>query len=1052
MSIDLASIGRELKKPVENIEIAVKLLDEGNTIPFITRFRKDQTGGLSEEQLAIIKSSVARLRALTERKAFVSKSIESQEKLTDEIRLEIEKATSTRELEYVYLPFKPKKQTLATVAKQNGLEPLALDVFEGREPEKDLASRATDFVRVDKNLNSIDEVIAGVRHILAEKFSDNATLRNELRGIISSGKLTTKLIQLEENEENSAEDAIRSTSGSGGDIEGQSRDAAPEPTPEPVSEPQIEVVSQEPGVAADATQQAAGAENSVSESNEFNAGASMVDSDSAVDDVGQAENSNGDARDDSSDTDVTHSVGKTEVSSSSKSTSGDPPSSDDSLEKPKTKKSKAKKKKKKKKVDDPYKEFHEFSHAVAKMPYYKTLAINRGEKNGRLKVRITYDEDKFLGRAYNELVPRDHPFQEFLQECVKDGMSRLVAPSLEREARREITEAAEKHAVQVFARNLKNLMLQSPVRDHRVLAIDPGYKRGCSVAVLDRGGQLLANAHVFVVGNDKRKVESKEKLIQLIKEFEVSLIAIGNGAACREAEQMISDMLVESFADGGLKYAMVNEAGASFYSTSEVGREEFPDLSPAVRSAVSIGRRLIDPLSELVKISPANIGVGLYQHDVKAKHLAESLDDVVQSCVNRVGVDVNTASTSLLKYVSGLNQLTARRVYEYREEHGPFKNREELKKVSGFGDATYVQSAGFLRIHRGNQPLDTTSVHPEHYDIALKIIGKVNARIDELFPIAVSTASAEQEVADTDTGKSMESTDQTIPTGDPANESSENHEPAEVAESAINDSAPADEPNASGDVADSTAKVVECEAKDSNPESMEKQAPTPPPVGLSPDQLKRRKEVVKAIRELDTEKLSQELGLGKLLIQDIVLSICRPEYDPRSNFNRPVFRSGIIKIDDLAKEMQLDAQVVNVVDFGVFVDIGLGTSCLVHVSQLANHFIRDPHRFYAVGDSLRVWVTEVETEQRRVKLTALPPKSARAPKASTRKSGKPVTGSKFKRGQKPKGGYKQRRPAKPKPVKPITDDMLTGAEPMRSFSDLAQFFNKQTDEKNDGKS
>ena len=735
MSIDLAAIGREIKKPVENIETALRLLDEGNTIPFITRFRKDQTGGLSEEQLLTIKTSVSRLRALAERKAFVSKSIDSQGKLTDKVKQHIESASTSRELEDVYLPFKPKKQTLATVARQNGLEPLALDIFEGVEPEKDLASRATDFVRVDRNLNSVDEVIAGVKHILAEKFSDNTVLRNSLREIIGKGMLTTKLIELDESDA----DAEKEPSESGGEAasstssEGANSSPKSEP-PEDSTPPANEDPSEEESASA------------VSEESETQ---TATPTDSALDPSTDNESdSEGDNSEETAPAATTTEATLSEGHEGSTETTGE--QSHEPSEKTETQpddqtpvsaganktKSTKKKKKKKKKADDPYKEFHEFSHPVAKMQYYKTLAVNRGEKNGRLKVKIQFDDDEFLASANKQLVPEEHPFKEFLHECVKDGMTRLVVPSLERETRREITEAAEKHAVQVFARNLKNLLLQSPVRDHRVLAIDPGYKRGCSVAVLDCSGQLLANEHVFVVGNEKRRAESKEKLADLIKQYQVTLIAIGNGAACREAEQMISDMISEQFNDAGLKYSMVNEAGASFYSTSEVGREDFPDLSPAVRSAVSIGRRLIDPLSELVKISPANIGVGLYQHDVKAKHLAESLDDVVQFCVNRVGVDVNTASTSLLKYVSGLNQLTARRVYECREEKGPFKNRQQLKDVAGFGDATFVQSAGFLRIHRGDQPLDTTAIHPEHYEIAQKIIEKSGATVEELFPLA----------------------------------------------------------------------------------------------------------------------------------------------------------------------------------------------------------------------------------------------------------------------------------------------------------------------------
>ena len=1054
MSIDLAAIGREIKKPVENIEVAIQLLDDGNTIPFITRFRKDQTGGLTEDQLLTIKTSVVRLRALAERKAFVSKSIDSQGKLSDAIKKQIESAATSRELEDVYLPFKPKKQTLATVAKQNGLEPLALDIFEGREPEKDLASRATDFVRVDKNLNSVDEVIAGVKHILAEKFSDNASLRNNLREIISKGALTTKLIEIEtpaeperkEKDEKTEVDKPETTP------ENDSSPSAAENDENPAEqESPAEDLATAPGVEVAASAEADATDIAEDQESE---GSSSVESVS----VPAEEKA----------TAVEESQGTPEATANESPEPGAEagvksaaPESKDGAEKPKSGK---KKKKKKKKAEDPYREFHEFSHPVEKMQYYKTLAINRGEKNGRLKVKIQFDEDEFLSFANNQLVSEDHPFKEFLHECVKDGMARLVAPSLERETRREITEAAEKHAVDVFARNLKNLLLQSPVRDHTVLAIDPGYKRGCSVAVLDCSGQLLAHEHVFVVGNEKRRNDSKDKISNLIKNNGVTLVAIGNGAACREAEQMISDMISEQFKDAGLKYAMVNEAGASFYSTSEVGREEFPELSPAVRSAVSIGRRLIDPLSELVKISPANIGVGLYQHDVKAKHLSESLDDVVQFCVNRVGVDVNTASTSLLKYVSGLNQLTARRVYECREEKGAFKNREQLKEVAGFGDATFVQSAGFLRIHRGSQPLDTTGIHPEHYETANKVIDKVGGSVEELFPLAVlvsrEVVAAEVQppvsVVSAETNESTESS----PKPDSAHVESEKNTTANGAseetvvaastEEVISDAPAVIDGSASAqDEKPETGSETDAPSSASNQIKSESEKvrvrvePT-----LTKEQTQRRRDLVKAIRAIDVDKLAAELSVGKMMLQDIVHSICRPEYDPRNNVNRPVFRSGIIKLEDLTVEMELEAQVVNVVDFGVFVDIGLGTSCLVHVSQLANHFIRDPHRFYAVGDSLKVWVTEVDGERRRVKLTAVQPKSLRPKRSSEKKFERRGVKSKFKKPRNQSSNqYKQKRKSKPKPVKPITKDMLTGAEPMRSFSDLAQFFDKKPEEK-----
>ena len=820
MSIDLTAIGRDLKKPIENIESAVKLLDEGNTIPFITRFRKDQTGGLNEEQLLQIKTAATKLRALAERKAFVSKSIDSQGKLTDKLTKQIENASTSRQLEDIYQVFKPKKQTLATTARQQGLEPLALDIFEGREPEKDLATRATDFVRVDKNLTSVDEVIAGVGHILAEKFSDNMSLRNELRTIISKGKIATHLIELVE--EPAKDEKKKDAAANGQD----------KPSPDKPAGDEKSTAEKSPAESAQPKDDKTTADGKVDEAK------AAVD---AKPEDGKSEGAKAEESTATVATTKSQHLPAGDASSSVEPKKVEPAAEEQSGEKPKTaeaadsapkqeaaaepaaakpgeaakdatkptaeaapKKKSGKKKKKKKKVDDPYKDFRDFTHPVSSMPYHKTLAINRGEKSGRLKVKIQFDDEAFLNKANSTLVKEDHPFKEFMHGCVRDAMSRLVTPSLERELRREMTEAAEQHAVQVFARNLKSLLLQTPTKDRMVLAIDPGYKRGCSVAIVDSGGHLIANAHIFVVGNDKRKTESKQKLAELVKQHRVHLIAIGNGAACREAEQMVSELIEEHSLSADLKYAIINEAGASFYSTSEVGREEFPDLSPAVRSAVSIGRRLIDPLSELVKISPANIGVGLYQHDVKAKHLSESLDEVVQFCVNRVGIDVNTASPSLLKYVSGLNQLTARRVFEYRMEKGPFKNREQLKEVTGFGDATFVQSAGFRRVRGGDQALDTTGVHPDHYDAASKLMEKVGAKPEELFPIASQVVEEESNPVPDDAAAAKAAGDS--PAAEPQKQATE--------------TSPAKEPEASATAtepaADATDKATDGLVKDAD--------------------------------------------------------------------------------------------------------------------------------------------------------------------------------------------------------------------------------------------
>ncbi len=1095
MVIDLAAIARDLKKPVEQIETALKLLDDGNTIPFVTRFRKDETGGLDEEALQFIQQRVAKIRAIDERRAFVLKSVESQGKLNDQLAAVINAATSSRELEDVYLPFKPKKQNLASQAKQGGLEPLAMDVFESRSTEIDLATRATDFVRVDKGLKSVDDVIKGVGYILAEKFADRGDVRALLRKWVwENGKLFTTIIGAGE------------TSTKASPVK-EATEALPKPAPvDPATDP----LSSKPNDPSDST---VAAELPASESQKGTGDADQPKPLSSADvaepktddpvttteksapETGESvspppENPTQDSESQSATTTSVDSVSSDapqqpdekiepdvvneppDTSRSSEVVGGSKGKDVPAVDAAGTAKKKKKKKKKKKPVDDPFKDYHDFQTPLKNIPHYRVLAINRGERASKLRVKIKLEDEQLIALASEHLVPADHPNAEFMKSCVKDALHRLIMPSLEREIRRELTDGAERQAVTVFAHNLKNLLLQAPVQNQRILAIDPGYKRGCSVVAMDSCGKILESAHIFVVGNQQRKTASTDKIVELVNKHKIDLIAIGNGAACREAEQMVSDSIANHFAEQSLKYAMVNEAGASFYSTSEIGREELPKLSPAVRSAVSIGRRLMDPLSELVKISPANIGVGMYQHDVKAKHLSDSLDEVVRFCVNRVGVNVNTASPSLLRYVSGLNQLTARRVFEYRETNGPFKNRLELKNVTGFGDATFVQSAGFLRVRDGNQPLDSTAIHPESYPFVETVINRVEASLEEIFPQPLNESDVNQSEK-TDTPESVDPAESTAVEGAPADPTNDNIEPK-----ADLDSSQSAEPKAESmeappthpetppsDGADTEpASTIDPKGKDtkeSQPANQNKTARQPSPYRLSPEVMNRRKEIVRSLRELDIQQLAVENNVGKMLAKDVLQVLCRPGYDPRNKINRPVFRKGILKFDELKPELQLDAQVVNVVDFGVFVDIGLGTSCLVHVSQLANRYIRDPHEIFAVGDVLQVWVTEVDATQRRVKLTAIRPGSKSKPdnkRGQTRRgsgnSKRHVAGSKRpanRRDRQPdrktrfKKGQEKSRRRPPKPVKPITDEMLSGNAPMRSFSDLSQFYDKKSD-------
>jgi uncharacterized protein len=625
------------------------------------------------------------------------------------------------------------------------------------------------------------------------------------------------------------------------------------------------------------------------------------------------------------------------------------------------------------------------------VPPHRVLAINRGERSKILKIKVETDLEAMYQVIEELIVGADRPHMDFLRGCGRDALHRLILPSLEREVRRELTDRAEAHAVDVFARNLRKLLLQPQVRDCRVLALDPGFKSGCKWASLDEFGNLLDQGVVHLIGSEERRAAAKAKVIETIREHKLTVIAIGNGTACRETEQWVSEMIAGELAADNVSYVIVNEAGASVYSTSQIGREEFPTYDATLRGAISIGRRLQDPLSELVKIDPANIGVGMYQHDVKAKHLRESLDAVVESCVNFVGVDLNTASAALLRYVSGLNQLTAHRLVSQRIAQGPFTSRAQLRSVLGFGEAAFVQAAGFLKIAGGDNPLDATWIHPESYPAAEQLLTRIGFQ--------------------------------------------------------------------SADLADKA------------------KAP----------------ELAERLATADRKELASAVQVGELTLADLVTQLERPGRDPRESLPKPIFKRGILKLDDLAPGMDLMGTVLNVVDFGAFVDIGLKDSGLVHISQLAAKFIQDPHDVISVGDIVTVWVMAIDKERRRVSLTMIDPASRqkneerRAPRPERRPDRRPDNRGQQNRpaaaagapagapsggsggGQRYGGGQGQgqrrgggRRPdrrdqrtdapaaqqppaprPKPKPSRPavpLTKKMIEGREPLRTFGDLQQFF------------
>lgn len=1043
VNIDLAHLARELELPVDKVQRTLELLDDGNTVPFITRFRKDQTGGLNEEQVQRIQREAAKERLLAERKATILRSIEAQGRLVPELASHINSARTLKWLEDVYLPFKPKKQTLATVARERGLEPLAAQILAADPAVTDLTSRAAEFASPETGLASVDEVRQGVRHILAEQFSERPDLRGRLRRIMRrTGVLTSVHIESAERGPvpsltvslDSAEKAIEAPH-----ISGAASPSCESATATPAASDTGEPVALPNGVAPHAS--AEGTEPPLSLAERVAAVAT-----------------------------VTHGS----VTATVKVVPFDKKAS----------RKRAAKERKRKLFEHAFKDYYDFRESMSRLPPHRVLAINRGERAKVLRVRLECNSDELLREAVRLLVPEHHPHREFLVECVRDALQRLVVPSLERELRRELADEAEEHAVKVFAGNLRKLLLQPPVRGRRVLAVDPAFRSGCKLVALDQFGNVLEHGMIHVIGNEEQRRVARTTLADFIRRQQVGLVAIGNGTACRETEQIVSDVIGNELKDQHIAYVIVNEAGASVYSTSQIGREELPNCDLMMRSAVSIGRRLLDPLSELVKINPANIGVGMYQHDVKAKHLRESLDLVVNSCVNFVGVDVNTASPSLLSYVSGLNQLTARRLYEYRLEHGPFRNREQFKGVPGIGEATYVQAAGFLKISNGDNPLDATWIHPESYAAACRVLEKLNIPLADLGSISGNGVTGQ-----VDQSQSIGPSQSGITKRDPM--PPEPHAPDQSGLHTATPALGAQEIPASEIPSESTLvpgaeserlmtrqqneeQASDFRQGDSQETGIQESAATtvtPQTSVAQPIAQPARHSLADRLGRVAVNGLSQELGIGELTLRDILAALSRPGRDPRDDFSPPPFRTGIMKLDDLKPGMELQGTVLNVVDFGAFVDIGISDSALIHISKLADRYIRDPQEVVSVGDVLKVWVLDVDKERRRVSLTAIDPhapprqrpqrerKPRRAKPASpvTSSSGPPPASSPPRQRQsppkpfiRPKHKHKVPPPKKPpKPVRPITPGMLSGKQPMRSFSDLLQYYEKKQQDNDD---
>jgi uncharacterized protein len=1030
-TIDLRQLIRGLDIPLNQVQAVVELLDEGNTVPFITRYRKDRTGGLDEEQIREIQGRLTKARFLTERKQTILRSIEAQGKLTEKLAKQIQGATTTKRLEDLYLPYKPKKQTLATAARSRGLEPLAREILEADPLALNLDARAADFVNPDRQVPTAADALLGAGHILAEQISERAELRQRFRDILQrSGKLVSSPVTPDAR--TPAEPRTATHKGAADGVPApDAQNEGPTDTHvvvEPVSAidttdiVDVPPVAEEPVASDEVTpveepvdvelepvdveetaevEEPAETEQAVVETEESAIVEEEVAAEAQTGEPAPVEEAEAAAPTDASEVAppaepvlatepivvmaagdvVTAEVVQPPASPEGKRSRQKGSKADQKATKAELKKKKEEQKQK------AFSDYFDYREEIRKIPPHRILAINRGERARVLRVKIDADMDAMYAILDELVVPPEHPHADFLRGCARDAVTRLILPSLEREIRRELTEKAEAHAVGVFARNLRNLLLQPPIRDRRLLVIDPGFKSGCKLVAMDQFGTVLDHGVIYLIGKEDRRQEAGRKIIEMMTTHDLQVIVIGNGTACRETEDFIGNLIISTeLAGRGAVYVIVNEAGASVYSTSRTGREEFPQYDASVRGAISIGRRLQDPLSELVKIDAANIGVGLYQHDVKAKHLSASLDEVVESCVNYVGVDVNTASPALLRYVSGLNQLTARRVYEHRRQNGPFRTREQLKDVPGFGEATFVQAAGFLKIVGGDNPLDATWIHPESYAVTLRLLEKV-----------------------------------------------------ECSPSDLTDGAGA------GKLAERTAKI-------------------------------------------DLAQMAQEQEVGLLTLKDILSQLARPGRDPREDLPKPVFKQGVLKLEDLTPGMELTGTILNVVDFGAFVDIGVHHSGLIHVSHLADKFIRDPHEVAAVGDIVKVWVLEVDKQRRRVSLTMVAPGTERThgrrpakpeendqqqgsqqqqPQRQQRPPRPPRPGRGAEQGGRPAAGGGERRPPRhgdrqrgrggatrpqfqqpPKPKKPlvpITDEMKAGKAPMRTFGDLLQFYELKQD-------
>ena len=783
----------ELKVERWQVEAAVKLIDEGNTIPFISRYRKEVTGSLNDEQLRDLYERLNYLRNLEEKKEQVLASIEEQGKLDEELKARILAAETLVVVEDLYRPYRPKRKTRASVAKEKGLDGLAQFIL-AQETDRPLEEEAARYISEEKGVESAADALQGAKDIIAEAVSDEADYRIYIRSItFEEGKIT--------------------------------------------------------------------------------------------------------------------STAKDEKAASV------------------------------------YEMYYAYEEPLKKAAGHRILALNRGEKEKFLTVKIEAPEERILRYLEKKVITKENPVTSpVLREVIADSYNRLIAPAIEREIRSDLTEKAEDGAISVFGKNLEQLLMQPPIAGKVVLGWDPAFRTGCKLAVVDATGKVLDTKVIYPTAPQNKVTEAKAELKRLIKKYNVSLISVGNGTASRESEQVIVDLIKEL--DTPVQYIIVNEAGASVYSASKLATEEFPNFDVGQRSAASIARRLQDPLAELVKIDPKSIGVGQYQHDMNQKKLGEALSGVVEDCVNRVGVDLNTASASLLEYISGISKTIAKNIVEYRETNGRFTNRKQLLKVAKLGPKAFEQCAGFMRIQDGDNPLDATSVHPESYEATMKLLDRLDLTMEDVKKLQAEAKSAkaalrQQPAAPQGRGqKPKPRLRKNIVIRNT------NTAMGKALAAAMGGAVLQEEP-AGKKAASAPAGRTDTGAAAS--------------AGTAPASLERR------VR--DKKKMAEELGIGEITLTDILKELEKPARDPREDMPAPILRSDVLDMKDLKPGMILKGTVRNVIDFGVFVDIGVHQDGLVHISQITDRFIKHPLEAVSVGDIVDVKVLDVDLAKKRISLT-----------------------------------------------------------------------------------